>query len=175
MSCPHIRSIAHCFQRPARRNLSASTTRRAAAINNVNAKSAVVSVKTSGVLLTAIWRAVAASVSMLSKPTATFEIALRFGSLSITSAVNLSVRWLTAASLPAIRASSPSGARLSSDSLYSMSTRSRRYSTASGYTRFVTRTLGLMGATLSHRGSMVSKALGRETNQRWSQKPALRS
>ena len=51
-----------------------STTRRAAASSSANAKSAVVSVRTSGVFVTRMPLRVAAGTSMLSKPTATFAM-----------------------------------------------------------------------------------------------------
>ncbi len=83
-SWPSIMSIAQPRNRPLRVKLSASTTRRAAAISKVNAKSAVASSRTPGVLVTITLRAVAAGMSMLSKPTATYvdRTASRIGSIS---------------------------------------------------------------------------------------------
>jgi len=67
------------FQRAARVYRSASLTRRAAARSKANAKSAVVSVSTPGVLPTAIPRCVAAGTSMLSKPTAQLLMTFNLG------------------------------------------------------------------------------------------------
>ncbi len=90
-SCPSKTVSPQVFHLPARVYRSPSTTRRAAAIINANAKSAVVSVSTPGVLPTAIPRCVAAGTSMLSKPTAQLLTTLSLGALSINVASILSV------------------------------------------------------------------------------------
>ena len=63
----------HAFHSPERAKLSPSTTRRAAAIKSVQAKSAVVSVSTPGVLVTRMPRRVAFSMSTLLNPTAMLQ------------------------------------------------------------------------------------------------------
>jgi hypothetical protein len=64
-SLPANRSTLHFVHSPRRRNRSLSPTRRAAAISKAKPKSAVVSVRTPGALLTATPRAVHAGTSML--------------------------------------------------------------------------------------------------------------
>src|SRR5260221_346591 len=64
---------------PARKKRSASGIRRAVVINRAKARSAVVSERTPGVLLTPIPRRVAASTSILLKPTAMFATIFRRG------------------------------------------------------------------------------------------------
>jgi len=54
-------------------------------MSRVQAKSAVVSVRTSGVLVTTTPRRLHASTSMLLKPTATLQMALRPGTSASTS------------------------------------------------------------------------------------------
>jgi hypothetical protein len=65
-SVPSSRVGLHVRHFPARTKASASATRRARPMSSAKAKSAVVSVRTPGVLPTAIRRAVQAATSMLS-------------------------------------------------------------------------------------------------------------
>jgi hypothetical protein len=104
------------FHRPACRNWCPSTTLRAAANSSANAKSAVVSVSTSGVLVTRMPRAVAAGTSMLSKPTATLAITRTPSSRAIAPPSKRSVNWLTRACLPTARRASSSAVNPSSES-----------------------------------------------------------
>ena len=91
------------FHWPERTNASASTTRRAAAISSAKAKSAVVSFKMPGVLLTRMPCSVAACKSMLSKPTPTWAIMPSPLSCAITSRGRGSVNWLMITRLPRAR------------------------------------------------------------------------
>ncbi len=71
-SCPSIISGPQIHGVPARRNRSPSPTRRAAVMSSANAVSAVVSVRTSGVLVAMTPAAVQSGSETLSKPTAWF-------------------------------------------------------------------------------------------------------
>ena len=83
MSRPMKNSGAQPTHLPARRNLSASTTRRAVASISVMAWVAVASSSTPGVLVRMTPRAVAAATSKLLKPTAKLgnDPALRSGGI----------------------------------------------------------------------------------------------
>ena len=90
-SVPQNWSKSKPCQFPARTYWSASTTLRATARSNAHAKSAVVSSSTPGVCPTWIPRAVAASRSTLSTPTAKTDTARRRGAESSRAASTRSV------------------------------------------------------------------------------------
>ncbi len=88
-SAPSSMDGPQVFHFPARRNFSASTTRRPAAIISAKAMSAVASVRMPGVLPTGMPRSVAAATSMLSNPTAWLLMTFSPGpAASITSAID---------------------------------------------------------------------------------------
>src|SRR6266545_2711214 len=68
MSAPRSSVNSHCFHLPSRTWRSPSSTRRAVAMSRAQAKSAVVSVSTSGVLVMTTPRRVAAATSTLLNP-----------------------------------------------------------------------------------------------------------
>ena len=80
---------------PDRTKVSASGSRRAAASISANVRSAVVSVRTSGVFVTVIPRRLATGRSMLSTPTATLEMTSSCGFASSTDFSSRSVNWQT--------------------------------------------------------------------------------
>src|SRR5579872_3139994 len=120
-------------QRPERISLSPSTSRRAVTIRSANARSAVVSSSTPGVLVMITPAAVPAATSRLSKPTATI---FTVGSAASTRASIFSVSRQTSASLPRHSAisSSVDGARSCGQTLTSKCWRSNS-SPASGILR----------------------------------------
>ncbi len=83
---------------PARTSRSPSAMRRAAAISSANARSAVASVSTPGVCPTAIPAAVAAAISMLSRPTARLLMTRSLGAAAIKAASTRSVTIVSSAS-----------------------------------------------------------------------------
>src|SRR5579872_970285 len=113
-------------QRPERISLSPSTSRRAVTMSSANARSAVVSSSTPGVLVMITPAAVPAATSRLSKPTATLATIFTVGSAASTRASIFSVNRQTSASLPRHSAISSSvvGARSCGQTLTSKCWRS---------------------------------------------------
>src|ERR1039457_1903035 len=128
----------------ARTNRSPSPIRRATFISKAKAMSAVASVKTPGVFVTGIFRAVAVATSMLLKPTPKFATTFRPGQLSSSSTSTRSLMLQKSASLPFKPAmiSALVAARSSVCHARSVS-RSRRSITAEGIRR-VRKTFGFM-------------------------------
>jgi len=72
-------------------------------MSRAHAKSAVVSVSTSGVLVTTIPRVLQAATSMLLKPTATLQTAFSPGAEARTSSSMVLMMWQISAALPLSR------------------------------------------------------------------------
>ena len=140
---------------PSRARAAAVGRLRARARISASVRSAVASVSTPGVLPTAMPRAVAASTSMFSWPTAKFAIAHRSGAAAIRSA---SIRSVSRASSPSacrtpVRRSSPDGGRSPGQTSTSCSA-ARRSSALPGSLR-VTNTRAMWAAIIAGLDSRV--------------------
>src|SRR4051794_16257317 len=144
-SAPRSPAGSHVFHSPPRTAAAPGTIRRARASRSANARSAVASVSTSGVLPTGIPRAAAASTSMLSVPTAMFAIARRRGAASSTAASTRSVTSVRRPSTSRARATRSSWAGGMSPGHSSTSCSARRRSSASNGSARVTNTRAMAG------------------------------
>src|ERR1035437_8441111 len=144
ISAPSNCSGCQPVHRCARTSPSPSPSRRATASINVKAMSAVASVRTPGVLVTGILRAVAAATSMLLQPTPKFATTFKPGQLSSSSASTRSRMLQSSASRPFKPAmTSAFVATRSSECQARTVSRSRRSMTAGGIRR-VRKILGFM-------------------------------
>src|ERR1035437_9290338 len=131
-NCNGCQPVHRC----ARTSRSPSPSRRATASINVKAISAVVSVRTPGVLETGILRAVAAATSMLLKPTPKFATTFKPGQLSSSSASTRSRMLQSSASRPFKPAMISALVATRSSACHARSvSRSRRSITAGGIRR----------------------------------------
>ena len=140
---------SHVRHSPARTFSAPGTIRRASASSRANARSAVASVSTSGVLPTGMPRAAAASTSMLSVPTAMLAIARSRGAASSSAS---STRSVISVSRPRPRARAPrssAGGGGSSPGHSSTSCAARRRSSAGNGSPRVTNTLAMRGILLA--------------------------
>src|SRR5258706_10059673 len=124
--------------------------RRAADISSDHVRSAVVSSRTPGVLVTRMPRFVHAARSMLLWPTAMLEMTLSSGHLARIDSSNRSITVAIAPLAPESFAASSSGGHGRSSSLWTTSWRAPRRSTSSRKTRRVITTFILAMAAGAH-------------------------
>src|SRR5215472_15677765 len=149
-SRPRYWSMSQPRHRPPRRSDSASHARRAAASTSRNARSAVVSSRTPGVLQTTTPCSAAASRSMLSWPTATFATTRRRGAPAASTAASMrSVSRETIASASGARATTSSCEKRSPSGSTSSWPASVSGSRPPGGRRRVTRTRANPGSVLA--------------------------